>query len=50
MLMIEKNHKIRITLQSLMVILKPLKLNVIIVEMIMHVILFLMGQVICGVI
>jgi hypothetical protein len=50
MLMIEKSHKIRITLQSLMVILKPLKLNVIIVEKIMHVILFLMGQVICGVI
>jgi len=47
MLMIEKNHKFRITLQNLMVILKSLELNVIIVERIMHVILFLMGQVIC---
>ena len=33
-----------------MVILQPLELNVIIVEMIMHVILLLIGQVICGVI
>jgi hypothetical protein len=33
-----------------MVILKPLKFNVIIVEKIMHVILFLMTQVICEVI
>jgi hypothetical protein len=47
MLMIEKSHKFRITLQNLIVILKPLELNVIIVERIMHVILFLMRQVIC---
>jgi hypothetical protein len=47
MLMIEKSHKFRITLQNLMVILKSLELNVIIVERIMYVILFLMGQVIC---
>jgi hypothetical protein len=44
MLKIEKNHKFGITLQ------KPLELNVIIVENIMHVILLLMTQVICGVI
>jgi hypothetical protein len=41
MLMIEKSHKFGIILQNLMVILKPLELNVIIVERIMHVILFL---------
>ena len=50
MLMIKKSHKFGIILQNLMVILQPLELNVIIVEMIMHVILLLMGQVICGVI
>jgi hypothetical protein len=50
MLMIEKSHKFWITLQNLMVILKPLKLNVIIIEMIIHVILFLMRQVIYEVI
>jgi len=46
----KKSHKFRIILQNLMVILQPLELNVIIVERIMHVILLLMGQVICGVI
>jgi hypothetical protein len=50
MLKIEKSHKFGITLQNLMLILKPLELNVIIVENIMHVILLLMAQVICGVI
>jgi len=50
MLMIKKSHKFEIILQNLMVILQPLELNVIIVERIMHVILLLMGQVICGVI
>jgi len=50
MLKIEKSHKFEITLQNLMLILKPLELNVIIVENIMHVILLLMAQVICGVI
>jgi len=46
----KKNHKFGIILQNLMVILQPLELNVIIMEMIMHVILLLMGQVICEVI
>jgi len=46
----KKSHKFGITLQNLMLILKPLELNVIIVENIMHVILLLMTQVICGVI
>lgn len=46
----KKNHKFGIILQNLMVIIQPLELNVIIMEMIMHVILLLMGQVICGVI
>jgi hypothetical protein len=46
----KKSHKFGIILQNLMVILQPLELNVIIVERIMHVILLLMGQVICGVI
>ena len=46
----KKSHKFGIILQNLMVILKPLELNVIIMERIMHVILLLMGQVICGVI
>jgi len=50
MLMIKRNHKFGIILQNLMVILQPLELNVIIAEMIMHVILLLMGQVICEVI
>ena len=50
MLMIEKSHKFRITLQNLIMILKPLELNVIIVKIIMHVILLLMRQVIYGVI
>ena len=50
MLMIKKGHKFGIILQNLMVILQPLELNVIIVERIMHVILLLMEQVICGVI
>jgi hypothetical protein len=50
MLMIKKSHKFGIILQNLMVILQPLELNIIIVERIMHVILLLMGQVICGVI
>jgi len=50
MLMIKKSQKFRIILQNLMMILQPLELNVIIVERIMHVILLLMGQVICGVI
>jgi hypothetical protein len=50
MLMIKKSRKFGIILQNLMVILQPLELNVIIVEKIMHVILLLMGQVICGVI
>ena len=50
MLMIEKSHKFRVILENSMVILKPLELNVIIVEKIMHIILFLMAQVICGVI
>ena len=45
-----KSHKCRIILQNLMVILKLLELNVIIVKKIMHVILFLMEQVIYGVI
>jgi hypothetical protein len=48
MLMIEKSHKFRITLQNLIMILKPLELNVIIVKIIMHVILLLMRQVIYG--
>jgi hypothetical protein len=42
MLMIEKNYKFVITLQNLMMTLKLLELNVIIVEKIIHVILFLM--------
>ena len=46
----KKNRKFGIILQNLMVILQPLELNVIIMERIMHVILLLMGQVICGVI
>jgi hypothetical protein len=46
----KKSHKFGIILQNLMVILQPLELNVIIVERIMHVILLLMVQVICGVI
>jgi hypothetical protein len=50
MLMIKKSHKFGIILQNLMVILQPLELNIIIVEMIMHVILLLMRQVICEVI
>jgi hypothetical protein len=50
MLMIEKSHKFRVILENSMVILKHLELNVIIVEKIMHIILFLMAQVICGVI
>jgi len=50
MLKMEKSHKFRITLQNLMLILKPLELNVIIVKNIMHVILLLMAQVICRVI
>ena len=50
MLMIEKSHKFRITLQNLIMILKPLELNVIIVKRIMHVILLLMRQIIYGVI
>jgi len=50
MLMIKKSHKFEIILQNSMVIRQPLELNVIIVEKIMHVILLLMGQVICGVI
>jgi len=50
MLKIEKSHKFGIILQNLMLILKFLELNVIIVENIMHVILLLMTQVICGVI
>jgi hypothetical protein len=50
MLMIKKSRKFRITLQNLMLILKPLELNAIIVENIMHVILLLIAQVICGVI
>ena len=50
MLMIKRSHKFGITLQNLMLILKPLELNVIIVENIMHVMLLLMAQVICEVI
>lgn len=50
MLMIKRSHKFGITLQNLMLILKPLELNVIIVENIMHDILLLMAHVICGVI
>ena len=50
MLMKEKSHKFGISLQNLMEILNPLELNVIIIEYIMHFILFLMARVIYGVI
>jgi hypothetical protein len=50
MLLVEKIHKFGITLQNLMVILKPLELHTIIVKKITLVILFLITQVICGVI
>ena len=46
----KKSHKFEIIILNLMVIVKFTELDVIIVEMIMHDILFLMEQVRCGVI
>ena len=45
-----KNHKFGIILPKFMVILKFMEMNVIIVERVIHVILFLMEQVICVII